>query len=76
MLTPDHGPGRAYMQLIERYRNHPDILASELPHRSPSAIHAVARNMSIILWKDVLRIARVEHEQIWSELDARTGFAS
>jgi hypothetical protein len=76
MLTADRGPGRAYTQLIERYRNHPDILASELPHRSPSVIHAVARNMSIILWKDVLRIVRSEHERIWSELDARTGFAS
>lgn len=71
MLTADRGSGRAFTQLVHRYRKHPDVLLSELPHRSPDVVHAVARNMAIVLWKDVLPIIRTEFERVWDEIEAR-----
>lgn len=71
MLTADRGPGRAYTQLVQRYRTHPEILSSELPHRSPAVVQSIARNMAIVVWKDVLAVIRLEFDHIWNELEAR-----
>ncbi len=73
MLTADRGSGRAYTQLIQRYRAQPNILSSELPHRSPEVVHAIAKNLAIIVWKDVLAIIRTEFERIWREIEVRVG---
>lgn len=73
MLTADRGPGRAYTQLVQQYRAHPASLASELRHRSPIVVHAIARNMAIIVWKDVLSVIRREFNGIWNEIEARVG---
>ena len=73
MLTADRGSGRAYTQLVKQYRAKPEILSSELSHRSPEVVHAVARSMAIVVWKDALPIIRNEFEQIWIEIEARIG---
>ncbi len=54
MLVRDAAEGRAYTQLISRYRDDPATLAEELPHHDPEMVKSVARNLAIILWKDLL----------------------
>jgi hypothetical protein len=57
MLVRDSGAGRAYTQLIEKYRNHPALLVEALPHRDPLVLRQIAQRFSMILWKDFLAIA-------------------
>lgn len=71
MHTADRGPGRAYTQLVQQYRARPALLASELPHRPPAVVHAIAKNMAIIVWKDVLSVIGREFDRIWNEIGAR-----
>jgi len=73
MLTADRGPGRSYTQMIQEYREDPDVLVSALPHRSPDVIQVVARNLTIVLWKDVLRIVRLQLGEILDEINGRVG---
>ena len=74
MLTMDRGPERAYTQLVERYRKHPEIWSPNSRTGLQQFVPSLATCR--ILWKDVLQFVRSEHERIWSELNARTGFAS
>jgi hypothetical protein len=37
---------------MKAYKNDPSILARELPHREPSKLDEVARNLTILLWSD------------------------
>jgi hypothetical protein len=54
MIVRDFGRDRSYAQLINHYRAEPDALVRELPHQDPIRVAALARNLSLILWKDLL----------------------
>lgn len=54
MLVRGEGEGRAYTQLISKYRHDPASLVEELPHHDPDAVKSVARNLAIVRWKDLL----------------------
>ena len=54
MLVRDAGEGRAYTQLISKYRNDPASLVEVLPHHPAEMVRSVARNLAIIRWKDLL----------------------
>jgi hypothetical protein len=54
MLVRDAGEGRAYTQLISKYRRDPATLVEELPHHDPEVVKSVARNLAIVLWRDLL----------------------
>jgi hypothetical protein len=54
MLVRDAAEGRAYTQLISKYRLDPTTLTGELPHHSPEMVKSLALNLSIIRWKDLL----------------------
>ncbi len=52
LLTRDGEPSRAYVQLIDAYKNDPRLLARELPHRSAETLVKIAQNLTILLWRD------------------------
>jgi hypothetical protein len=54
MLVRDAAEGRAYTQLISKYRHNPATLVEELPHHASEMVKSVARNLAIIRWKDLL----------------------
>jgi hypothetical protein len=54
MLVRDAGEGRAYTQLVSRYRQDPTVLVRELPHHDSETVASVARNLAIIRWSDLL----------------------
>lgn len=56
MLVRDAGAGRSYRQLLHLYREHPSKLADALPHRNELALNAIAQRLSIVLWKDFLKV--------------------
>lgn len=53
MVAKDDGPTRLYTQLMHQYRERPETLASQLPHRDPARVGLVARNLAIVLWRDI-----------------------
>ena len=71
MVVKDKGPGRAYRQLIHRYRDDPQTLASALPHRDPTIVVRVARNLAIIQWHDLLGCIRQGPADVMTELRHR-----
>jgi hypothetical protein len=52
MLVRDERPDRAYVQLMNSYRDDPALLSRDLPHRDPLKLKAVAQNLTILLWMD------------------------
>ena len=52
LMVRDEAPDRAYVQLMNAYKADPTILARELPHRDPSKLHEVSRNLTTLLWSD------------------------
>jgi hypothetical protein len=54
MLVRDAADGRAYTQLVSRYRQDPTALVRELPHHDAEMLTSVARNLAIIRWSDLL----------------------
>ena len=52
LMVRDEAPDRAYVQLMKAYKTDPTILARDLPHREPSKLKEVARNLTILLWSD------------------------
>jgi hypothetical protein len=78
MLVRDAGQERSYTRLISHYRAQPDALVRELPHHDPEVVTGLARNLTLLLWNDmVARVAEVlagDDEQIASiknELSSR-----
>jgi hypothetical protein len=67
MLVQDTGQGRAYTQLLNHYRAEPDALVHELPHHDPVRVVALAKNLCLVLWKDLMRdiihIRRPDHDE-------------
>jgi hypothetical protein len=55
MLVRDIEPSRLYTTLLHSYRSNPDILIGKLPHHDPVRVLALAKNLSTILWKDLLQ---------------------
>ena len=52
LLVRDQAPDRAYVQLAAAYKSDPALLERELPHREPSMLAEVVRNLTILLWSD------------------------
>jgi hypothetical protein len=71
MIVADRGHGRAYMQLMQKYKNAPSILANQLSHRREEQIENVVGNFAIVLWKDLIEIVQKRYEQIFKELQTR-----
>jgi hypothetical protein len=62
MLVRDTGPGRSYTQMLNHYRGAPDALVRELPHHDPARVVALAKNLSMVLWKDLVQtVVQVSH---------------
>ena len=55
MLVRDAVQSRSYTQVLNVYRSTPDTLVRELPHHDPTRVVALAKNLSMVLWKDLLR---------------------
>jgi hypothetical protein len=53
MFVRDQGIRRAYVQLMQQYREHPEKLCRELTHRDPAQVRAVARCLTIITWREI-----------------------
>jgi hypothetical protein len=70
MLVRDASHERSYTQLISHYRAQPDALVGELRHHDPETVTGLARNLTLLLWKDIIaRVAKVladDDEQIAS----------
>ncbi len=54
MLVRDKGQSRQYVQLIDQYRSNPTALAQLIPHRNPADVAAIAGNISLVTWRDLL----------------------
>jgi hypothetical protein len=53
MFVRDLGSGRAYVELMRQYRNRPEILFRELPHRDPTVLRELARGLVLVTWRDI-----------------------
>jgi hypothetical protein len=54
MIVRDTGPGRAYTQLLNHYRDHPETLVGELPHHDHRRVTELAANLCLIRWRDLV----------------------
>ena len=79
MFVRDLGPRRAYVQLMREYRDNPETLARDLPHRDPAELEAIARRLTIVTWRDLGRqvcaaqpgdgeLIRALKEELWSRI--------
>jgi hypothetical protein len=41
------------MQLMQAYREHPETLARELPHRDPELLRQVSRGLAVVTWRAI-----------------------
>ena len=71
MLVADKGAGRAYTQLMREYQSSPSKLVASLPHRPQAEVEAVARNLALIVWRDLLDVITPKIEAIMIELSRR-----
>lgn len=80
LLARDEAPGREYVRLLDGYRTDPLELAAALPHRSVAAVEAVARNLTLLCWQDLLPVLRgeawdEEAAEVLAEIERRVGTA-
>jgi hypothetical protein len=54
MLVRDAGQSRSYTQVLNHYRTNPEVLAGELRHHDAERVIDLARNLGLILWKDLV----------------------
>jgi hypothetical protein len=54
MLVKDRLESRAYVQLIQTYRESPRNLASMLSHRSQQVLDDIAMWMAIVTWSEII----------------------
>lgn len=52
MLVRDEAADRAYVQLMNGYKNDPGLLIRDLPHRNAETLKDIARNLTVLLWDD------------------------
>jgi len=53
MFVRDKTQGRAYTQLMHKYRESPASLARDLPHRDPQLLEKIAQSLSIVTWREI-----------------------
>jgi hypothetical protein len=53
MFVRDASPGRAYTQLMRKYREDPTTLSRDLPHRDPLLLEKVAQSLTIVTWREI-----------------------
>lgn len=53
MFVRDASEGRAYTQLMRKYREEPTILSRDLPHRDPLLLEKVAQSLTIVTWREI-----------------------
>lgn len=53
MLVRDIDSGRAYTALMRKYRERPEILFRELPHRDPAILRELSRGLVLLTWRDI-----------------------
>jgi hypothetical protein len=53
MFVRDASPGRAYTQLMRKYREDPKVLSRALPHRDPLLLEKVAQSLTIVTWREI-----------------------
>ena len=53
MFVRDASPGRAYTQLMRKYREDPKTLSRDLPHRDPVLLEKVAQSLTVVTWREI-----------------------
>lgn len=53
LLVRDDAPSRAYVQLMNAYKDDPATLARDLPHRRPSQLEHISKNLALLRWIDL-----------------------
>jgi len=53
MFVRDASPGRAYTQLMRKYREDPKTLSRDLPHRDPVLLETVAQSLTVLTWREI-----------------------
>ena len=53
MFVRDLSPAKIYTQLMEEYRQHPQSLIRELPHRDPEILKKIAERLVILSWREI-----------------------
>jgi hypothetical protein len=53
MFVRDASPGRAYTQLMRKYREDPKTLSRDLPHRDPLLLEKIAQSLTIVTWREI-----------------------
>jgi hypothetical protein len=69
MFVRDTDVHRLYVRVLNQYRNKTEKLVRELPHHDPVRIAALTKNLSFVLWKDV--VSKIVHA-VRSDNDERT----
>jgi len=62
MFVRDASPARAYTQLMTKYREDPQTLSRDLPHRDPAHLQKVAQGLTLMTWRDIGKDACAAHE--------------
>lgn len=55
MFVRDASPARAYMQLMNKYREDPRTLSRDLPHRDPALLQQVAQGLTVVTWREMAK---------------------
>jgi hypothetical protein len=58
LFVRDTGPARAYTQLVNQYKVRSSDLETLLPHRSPTDLDRIARNLTLCSWTDLYALVR------------------
>jgi hypothetical protein len=53
MFVRDASQGRAYTQLMRKYREEPTTLSHDLPHRDPMLLEKVAQSLTLVTWREI-----------------------
>ena len=54
MLVRDIDQHRSCVQILNHYRENPGVLIRELPHHNADSVAALARNLCIVAWRDLM----------------------
>jgi hypothetical protein len=75
MFVKDDGPGRGYVQFLERVAEDSSVVAALLPHRDPALVARIARRTATIRWSDLLTLlpTTTELRPVRAELERRIG---
>jgi hypothetical protein len=69
MIVRDTGADRVYTHLLNQYRDDPDLLAGLLPHHDAQRVAVLARNLSLIRWRDFLgRVVEIASDDLGTKI--------